>query len=370
MTSHSNHAREKKGEKVYVTKTYLPPIREYQKYLDEIWTTNQLTNQGPLLGRFEKEAKNTLGVDNFHFITNGTVALQIAIRALGITEGEIITTPFSYVATTSAILWQGCKPVFVDIEPDTLCIDATKIEAAITSKTKAIMAVHVFGNACDVEAIEVIARKHNIKVIYDGAHAFSVTYKSQSLLSYGDISMCSFHATKLFHTIEGGCLITKEKTVSDKIELMKRFGHNSDDHLMIGINGKASEFQAAMGLANLPHVPEIIEARKKISKLYDSLLSGKFKRPKVRKGISYNYAYYPVVFSSEEDLLQAKDALQKINVYPRRYFFPSLNKLPYIETKQYCPVSEDISKRILCLPLYSGLEEDVVKQISEVITNV
>ena len=231
------------------------------------------------------------------------------------------------------------------------------------------MAVHVFGNACDVETIEAIAKKHNLKVIYDGAHAFGVTYKGNSLLGYGDISMCSFHATKLFHTIEGGCLIANDNKVSDKIELMKRFGHNGDEHFMVGINGKATEFQAAMGLTNLPHIQEITEARKKVSKLYDRLLASKLERPTTREGTNYNYAYYPVIFSSEEDLLRAKDALQKVDVYPRRYFYPSLNKLPYLGTKQYCPISEDVSVRILCLPLYSGLEDNIVKQISEVIIN-
>jgi dTDP-4-amino-4,6-dideoxygalactose transaminase len=356
-------------ERINVTKSFLPPIEEYQAYVDQIWANVYLTNQGPLLQDFEVSIKRYLGVDDFHFLANGTVALQIALRALGIHEGEVITTPFSYVATTSSILWERCDPIFVDIEPDTFCIDATKIEAAITSKTKAIMAVHVFGNPCDVEQIEAIAAKHNLKVIYDAAHAFGVQYGGKSLLDYGDISISSFHATKVFHTIEGGGIIAKDKNVSEQVELVKRFGHNGDDHLMLGINAKASEFQAAMGLCNLKYIDDIIEARKEISDLYDELLGGSLQRPVVPAGTSLkpNYAYYPVVFENEAKLLAAIEKLNRENIFPRRYFYPSLNTLPYIENKQDCPISEDISVRILCLPLYPGLDEAIVKKICEVI---
>jgi dTDP-4-amino-4,6-dideoxygalactose transaminase len=197
--------------KIFVTKSFLPPINEYEKYLKLIWKSSQLTNQGPLLTELEEKLKKYLEVQYFHFMTNGTIALQLALNSLDITEGEVITTPFSYVATTSTILWERCTPVFVDINKETLCIDPEKIEAAITKKTRAIMAVHVFGYPCDVEKIEAIAKKHKLKVIYDGAHAFGCIYKNKSLLQFGDVSMCSFHATKLFHTIEGGCLITNNK---------------------------------------------------------------------------------------------------------------------------------------------------------------
>lgn len=228
------------SDNVYVTKTFLPPIKEYKKYLDKIWSSNQLTNQGPLLQELEIKLKRYVGVNNLHLVSNGTMALQIALNALDINEGEIITTPFSYVATVSAILWEKCTPVFVDIETDTFCIDADKIEKAISKKTKAILAVHVFGYPCNVKKIEAIAKKHRLKVIYDGAHAFGAKYEGKSLLSYGDISICSFHSTKLFHTIEGGCVIAKDKKVSDKVELTKRFGHDNNDHKCLGINAKAS----------------------------------------------------------------------------------------------------------------------------------
>ncbi len=354
-------------ERINITKTFLPPKDEYDAYLARIWGSGQLTNQGPLLKELEAKLEDYLAVDNFHFVTNGTVALQIALRALDITEGEVITTPFSYVATTSSILWERCTPVFVDIEPDTFCIDAHKIEAAITEKTKAIMAVHVFGYPCDVELIEKIANKHNLKVIYDAAHAFGVTYKGKSLLDYGDVSTCSFHSTKLFHTIEGGCVIAGDKAVSDKLELIKRFGHHGEDHFMLGINAKASEFQAAMGLSNLPHLPEIIDVRKALAEQYDRLLGGSLQRPKPNEDVVYNYAYYPVVFESEEQLLGAMQKLETINVFPRRYFYPSLNTVSYLESTQSCPISEDIAKRILCLPLYVGLDEDSVSKICKII---
>ncbi len=348
-------------KRINVTQSFLPPIREYQAYLKCIWDNQQLTNQGPLLKKLESNIKEYLDVENFHFVTNGTIALQVSLRALGITSGEVITTPFSYVATTSSILWEHCKPVFVDIEPDTFCIDADKIEVSITKDTKAILAVHVFGFPCDVEKIAIIAKKHNLKVIYDAAHAFGATYKGRSLLDYGDISISSFHATKLFHTIEGGGIVVKEKDISQKVELIKRFGHEGDDHIMLGINGKASEFQAAMGLTNLKYINGVIAERKLISELYDSLLTKNLYIPKVSKGVGRNYAYYPVVFKSEESLLDAIKILNSKKIYPRRYFYPSLNKLGYLQNMQSCPVSEDIASRIICLPLYAGLDpKDVV----------
>jgi len=349
--------------RINVTKTFLPPIEEYQHYLQRIWDSGQLTNQGSLVHDFEAELRDYFSVPNVHFVSNGTSALQVALRALGITEGEVITTPFSYVATTSSILWERCDPVFVDIDPDTLCIDITKIEAAITDKTKAIMPVHVFGNPCDVEAIDAIAKKHNLKVIYDAAHAFGVQYKGKSLLSYGDISVCSFHATKLFHTIEGGCIVVKDKAVSDKVELIKHFGHHGDDHYMLGINAKATEFQAAMGLCNMKYIDEIIQKRKAASGLYDELLSPEYQRPVKNPEAEYNYSYYPVLFKDEAQLLKKMEQLQQQDIHPRRYFYPSLNTLPYLTSAQDCPISEDIAKRIVCLPLYADLDEDSINKV-------
>lgn len=228
------------------------------------------------------------------------------------------------------------------------------------------MAVHVFGYACDVEKIQQIADKHNLKVIYDGAHAFASKYKGKSLLDYGDISTCSFHATKLFHTIEGGACIVKDKVVSDKLELQKCFGHHLDNHHCLGINAKQSEFHAAMGLANFPYISQIIAERKRVSNLYDTLLNGLIQRPKTQQGLEYNYAYYPVLFKSEEELLKVFTALHQNDIYPRRYFYPSLNKLPYVRG-QNCPITEDVALRIACLPLYPELSDETVRHICQII---
>lgn len=354
-------------EKINVTKTFLPPIEEYQRYVQQIWDKGQITNQGPLLHEFQQKIAQYLGVKNFHFVANGTIALQIALMALGIEEGEIITTPFSYVATTSAIIWQRCQPVFVDIDPDTLCLDPSKIEAAITPRTRAIIPVHVFGHPCDTDQIDQIAKKHNLKVIYDAAHAFGVQHGGKALPSYGDIATLSFHATKPFHTVEGGGIIVQDDATSEKVELIKRFGHQHDEHFMLGINAKASELHAAMGLANLPHFPAIIDGRKHASNLYDKHLASSVQRPS-RPTETYNYAYYPVILKDEAALQKILDKLSQQDIFPRRYFYPSLNTLSYLQgNPQSCPISEDISRRILCLPLYDTIPDEIVMQIIEVV---
>lgn len=353
--------------KIFVTKSFLPPIDEYKNYIDRIWSDGQLTNNGPLIREFETNLKSYLDVDILHFVTNGTLALQLALRALDITDGEVITTPFSYVATTSAILWERCEPVYVDIDSKTLNIDPSKIEVAITSRTKAILAVHVFGNPCDIGAIEKIAKKHKLKVIYDAAHAFGVRYKGKPIFNYGDISICSFHATKLFHTIEGGCIVAKDRAVGEKIELLKRFGHHEDEHHQLGINAKASEFQAAMGLCNIKYIDDIINKRKGLSEEYNRLLPKTAMVPGLQKSTAYNYSYYPIIFDSEDTALHVLAELSKSEIFPRRYFYPSLNTLPYLNTRDRCPISEDIATRILCLPLYVGLDNVTIKKICEVI---
>ena len=347
----------------------MPTLSEYSEILKEIWERGILTNQGPCVQELERKMKEYLSVPNFQYLSNGTIALQFALNALNITDGEVITTPFSYVATVSSILWERCTPVFIDIEPDNFTIDSQKIRAAITSKTRAIMGVHVFGYACNVDEIELIAKEYNLKVIYDGAHAFGAKYKGNSLLSYGDISTVSFHATKLFHTIEGGACIIKDNEVSNRLDLTKRFGHNGDTHYQLGINGKTSEFHAAMGLANFPYIDKIISARKTCSDLYDKLLNNSLGRPKNQNDLDYNYAYYPIVFKSEKQLLDVFSELNKMDVYPRRYFYPSLNQLPYLNYK-HCEISEDISKRIACLPLYVGLKEEEQNIIVDTIKKI
>lgn len=351
---------------INVTKAYLPPLEEYVGYLEGIWERGWLTNNGPLVQRLEADLSAALSGTRVQFMSNGTIALQVAIKALQLT-GEIITTPFSYVATTTAILWEGCEPVFVDIEERTFCIDATKIEAAITPRTSAILATHVYGYPCDVLAIEKIAKRHKLKVIYDGAHAFGVTVHGRSLLAYGDITTCSFHATKLFHTSEGGAIITQDEELASKVWLYKSFGHIGDEYYSLGVNGKNSEFHAAMGLCNLPRVPEFIEARRQMAELYHTeLASLQLRYPITPADTEYNYSYFPVIFDSEERMQRIKDVLAAHGINTRRYFFPSLNKLPY-HTGADCPISEDISLRVLCLPFYQQLEHNEVCRISRLI---
>ncbi len=350
-------------EKVYVTRPYMPPKDELFSYFSKIYENKILTNQGPLVCELEAELKRFLNVSYLHYVTNGTIALQLALKALDIDGGEIITTPFTYVATVSSILWERCTPVFADIETDNFTIDPEKIEGLITPNTKAIMPVHVFGYACDVEKIQEIAEKHNLKVIYDAAHTFGSVYKGKALAFYGDASTLSFHATKLFHTVEGGAIIVKNAAEDKALKLIKRFGHLGDEHFRLGINGKQSEFHAAMGLAVFAHLKEILAERKQICEMYDDQLNGKIRRPKKQKDLEYNYAYYPVVFESEKELLSAFARLEKIGVYPRRYFYPSLNGLPYLKNTEACPVSEDISKRIACLPLFVGLHDNDISRI-------
>jgi len=352
---------------INVTRSFMPPFEEYADYIKTIWENRYLTNEGPILKKLVGELKEYLDIENINLLTNGTVALELALKACGIQEGEVITTPFSFVATTTSIIWENCKPVFVDIDRDTLCIDVNKIEEAITPNTKAIMVVHVYGYPCDVERIEEIAKKHNLKVIYDGAHCFGCKYKGKSLLDYGDISTCSFHATKVFHTIEGGACVAKTKELNDKIQTLKTFGAVNGEYKTVGTNAKMTEFNAAMGLANLKHMDEIIEERKKISELYDELLAGVVERPKAPEELEYNYIYYPIILESEEQTLEIIRKLNEQEIFPRRYFYPSLNTIEYITDKGNCPISEDISKRVLTLPLYNGLKEEEIRMICDII---
>ena len=352
---------------INVTKTYLPPLEEYVEHLQGIWDRNWVTNGGPLMKELELRLKEFLGVKHLFLVNNGTIALQIAIKSLDL-HGEIITTPFSYVATTSSIVWEGCRPVFVDIDPETLCLDPDLIEAAITPRTTAILPVHVYGYPSDVERIQAIADRHGLKVIYDAAHAFGVRYRGRPLVTHGNITTLSFHATKLFHTVEGGALTTDGDEVAHRISYMRNFGHRGAEAFWgLGVNGKSSELHAAMGLCVLPRVPELIEKRKAVCDLYDELLDhSALKHPVVPHGTEYNYAYYPVVFASEEQLLAVRAALNAQGIFPRRYFYPALSRLPYLESRAM-PVAESVSRRVLCLPLYPDLPPGNVAQIGGLI---
>jgi dTDP-4-amino-4,6-dideoxygalactose transaminase len=354
---------------INVTKTFLPPIEEYLSFVQRAYNEEWITNRGELVLELEKKLRNYLSVANILITNNGTVPLQIALKLLG-NQSEIITTPFSYVATTAAIMWQHCTPIFVDIHPAYFTIDETKIEAAITDKTTAILATHVFGNPCNIEVIESIAKKHDLFVIYDGAHAFGVKYKGESVFNYGDVSTCSFHATKLFHTGEGGAVFCNDTALRHKIYYSHNFGHNGPlDFYGLGINGKISELQAAMGLAMLPYMESILTERKRVVDRYNQLLTGGIQRLKIREETDWNYSYYPIISKSEAMLIKVQAALNEENIFPRRYFYPALNTINYV-TYQHMPVAESIAQRILCLPLFVGLTPEELEKICKIINRL
>ncbi|SIT93824.1 DegT/DnrJ/EryC1/StrS family aminotransferase [Pontibacter indicus] len=354
-----------------VTKPFLPPQAEYEKYLSDIWKRQWLTNMGPLANELELQLKAYLKVQHLLFVTNGTVALQMAIKALDL-KGEVITTPFSFVATTSSIVWEGCEPVFVDVDAESLNINPAKIEEAITDRTSAILATHVYGNPCDVEAIERIAQKHKLKVIYDGAHSFGVQINGKSIFEYGDISVCSLHATKLYHSGEGGLVITKDPELLKKLAYIRNFGFNGPEAFAeLGINGKNSELHAAMGLVNLKYIDKIIEKRKILTDQYLLKLEGfKASVPLWNKKGSKNFAYFPLIVESEEFLLKCMNFLQSHEVFVRRYFYPSLaTSLPYLKP-EVMPVTDNVAKRALCLPLYNDLSVEEVDMICRLLLRV
>tara|TARA_R110000850_G_scaffold80947_1_gene173794 strand:+ start:81788 stop:82864 length:1077 start_codon:yes stop_codon:yes gene_type:complete len=354
---------------ITVTKTFFPSLIAYNQYLERIWKNQWLTNRGELTLELEDKLKSFLKVENIIITTNGTLPIQIALKLFG-NNGEIITTPFSYVATTSSIIWENCKPVFVDINKEYLTIDETKIEAAITNKTTAILATHVFGNPCNVDIIEKIATKHNLKVIYDAAHCFGVYYNNKSIFNYGDVSTCSFHATKIFHTGEGGAMFCNDKNTYNKLFYSHNFGHNGPlDFHGLGINAKISELQSALGLAVFDQIDEIFKARKKIVSVYDEMINFDIlNKMKLRENTIWNYSYYPIIFNSESQLLLVQKVLNENNIFPRRYFYPSLNTIPYVNGNEM-PISESIASRVLCLPLYFELTLPEQKNIINIINN-
>lgn len=352
---------------LHVTKSYLPDLKEYVAYLEKIWYSNHLTNDGPLLIELEKKLAEFLEVEHLIFTGNGTIALQLALKAYNII-GDVITTPFSYCATTNSLLWENCNPIFADIDPVSLTVESSQIASKLTSSTKAILTTHVYGNAGDLELQEELAKNAGIPLIYDGAHAFGVKYKGNSIFSYGDITTCSFHATKIFHTVEGGAVIVKDAQIASKVRELRSFGHKGDVYFSAGINGKNSEFHAAMGLVNLTHFEEIKSHRQKACDLYDSILCNHLQRIQWNADLKRNYSYYPIVLASENDLNQIVENLINENVTPRRYFYPSLNTLPFVN-EQSCPVSEDISKRILCLPLSATISNEEIIKVVDIINS-
>lgn len=354
---------------INVTKTYIPDKEKYSIYVNQILQSGWLTNNGAVIRNLEEELKKFLQTDYIILTVNGTCALQLAFKLLGL-KGEVITTPFTFVATVSSLVWEGLTPVFVDIEPESFNIDPDKIEEKISDRTCAIMPVHVFGNPCKVDLIEKIARKNDLPLIYDAAHAFDVHVNAKSICHYGDIAVYSFHSTKIFHTIEGGALVVRSKELFEKAQLMRNFGIPGYDQIStLGVNFKMNEFQAAMGLCVLNDFKEISVRRKEVYERYFNAFQ-KDKRITIQifdKNVSQNYSYFPVVFQNEDKLLQVKNQLNSMDIFPRRYFYPSLNNLPYLNAKQSMPIAERISNCILCLPLYHDLANETQNQIIEIV---
>ena len=352
---------------INVTKTYLPNKEKYKKYIDEIYTNGWVTNNGPMVKLLEERLAEYLGVRNIVLVSNGTIALEIACRTLDI-KGDAITTPFSFVATTSSLVTNDLNPIFVDIDPNTLNIDSRNIEKFITTNTTAIVPVHVFGNSCTLEQIDTIAKKNNLKVIYDAAHAFGVKYKGESILNHGDISTLSFHATKIFHTIEGGALIINDDSLVQKARFLINFGiENTESIPELGTNAKMNEFEAAMGLCMLDDMQELNAKRKIVYEFYKKELEGVVKFQEQNKDSTQNYSYFPIILENEEQLKKIEKALNLKDIFPRRYFYPSLDTLTYINPKQFCKISRDIASRILCLPMYAELDSADQKDIIKIL---
>lgn len=360
------------NEKIFVTRPYLPPLEEFLPYLEKIWTSGKLTNGGPYHKAFEQALAEHLGVPFVSLFTNATIALVTALQALRVT-GEVITTPYSFVATAHSLLWNGIKPVFVDIDPETLNLDAAKIEAAITPQTTAILPVHCYGHPCEVERIQKIADIYNLKVIYDAAHAFGVRSDHGSILNYGDLSILSFHATKVFNTFEGGAIICPDQKTKERIDFLKNFGFADETTVVAtGINGKMSEFNAALGLLQLKHIDGALRRRAEIDRLYRQGLS---RVPGItclqgHGETQANYAYFPVLVDKDYGLSRDDlyDYLSANNVHTRRYFYPLISDFPMYRSlpsaqKKNLPVARSASLRVLCLPIYPDLQDAEVEEI-------
>ena len=362
-------------KKVLVTQSSMPEFDEYIEEIKDIWDTRWLTNMGIKHKRLQSELKRYLGVENIDLLTNGHMALELTIQAMGLT-GEVITTPFTFASTTHAIVRNGLTPVFCDINSDNYTIDVTKIEGLITDKTSAILPVHVYGNICDIDAIQKIADKYKLKVIYDAAHTFGIKYNGQGIGSFGDASCFSFHATKVFNTIEGGAVCFKDKSLGEEIYNLKNFGIRGPETVSgIGANAKMNEFCAAMGLCNLRHIDSEIAKRKKVVERYREHLSGikGLKLSPIQDGVISNYAYFPVnfdekIFGKNRDVVS--EQLAKNAIFSRKYFYPLANDFDCYRDKfssDQTPTAKDISSRVLTLPLYADLDLDVVDKICNII---
>ncbi len=359
---------------VFVTQSALPKEETYLEYVRQIFQSHGLTNNGVFCQRLERELEAFLGVRNLSVCSNGTLALQLAIKMLGINGKKVITTPFTYVATVTALMWENCEPIFADIDPQTLCLDPARVESILLEQPDigGIMPVHVYGNACDVQSFADISQKYGVPVVYDAAHAFGSRLNGKSLLSFGDAATCSFHATKLFHTVEGGCIVTSNTERLDKLNLLRAFGHIGDNYSCPGINAKLSELHAAMGLSLLPDAPDNLRQRARLASLYDEALNingnPALKRPVLAKGLQWNHAYYPVLFATSDLLLTVIDELHRQDIHPRRYFHPSLTELPYLP-RQSCPVAEDAASRVLCLPFWADMPDATALRVAQIVNS-
>jgi dTDP-4-amino-4,6-dideoxygalactose transaminase len=364
---------------IYVTQPFLPPLNEFIPYLEKIWESKWLTNGGPFHQELESVLAKYLGVEHLALFTNGTIALVTSLQALRIT-GEVITTPYSFVATAHALVWNSISPVFVDIDPVTCNLNPDKIEQAITPRTTAIMPVHCYGNPCDVERIEQIADTYGLKIIYDAAHAFGVRYKGASLLNYGDLSVLSFHATKVFNTFEGGAIVCPNAKTKQRIDYLKNFGHAGEVTVMAkGINGKMNEIQAAFGLLQLQYIDQAIARRGEIDALYRELLAD-------IQGITYlnggldsigNYSYFPILVNIDYPITRDElyEKLRRHNIYSRRYFYPLITDFPMYRglpsaNKDNLPIATEISRKVLCLPIYPNLSNEEILRVTEIIASV
>jgi dTDP-4-amino-4,6-dideoxygalactose transaminase len=365
-------------DRLYVTRPFMPPIDEFIPYLEDIWQRKWLTNKGPYHEELEKALRDYLGVPHISLFANGTIALVTALQVLRIT-GEVITTPFSFVASSHALLWNGIKPVFCDIEPETFTLDPEKIEAAITPQTTAILPVHVYGYPCKNKQIKEIADSYGLKVIYDAAHAFGVTINGYSILNFGDLSVLSFHATKVFTTFEGGALVCHDNAMKKRIDFLKNFGFSNEVTVVgPGINGKLNEIQAAFGLLQLKYIDPVIRKRRRIACIYRERLS------QIRgirfmediKGVRHNYSYFPIIIEEKEYGRNRDDlyeSLKKRNIYSRRYFYPLISQFP---TYRGLPSASEgnlstavkISNSVLCLPIYPTLEDSDIAKVVEILS--
>jgi len=352
------------------SKPFLPPLADYVGYLEGIWERTWLTNNGPLLQELEERVASFLGARHVVITANGTLALQLAMRALG-ARGQVITTPFSFIATASAPAWEGAEVIMADVEAESLTLDPAAVEPLVTPTTSAIVATHVYGLPCDDDGLGDVARKHGLRVIYDAAHAFGAMYRGRSLCTLGDVSILSFHATKLFHTVEGGALVTDDDAVAERARSLRNFGQvTAEAFEEPGINAKLSEFHAAMGLVLLPRIPELIARRAEVAAVYDGELEGlALRRPGARTGTTLNHAYYPLLLPDEATVLRLREALAMENVQLRRYFHPSLGALPYVRSGPL-PVADDAARRIACLPLYSDLDPEQARMIARALRRV